>query len=104
MGPGSKIVGNSSAIDELFMPMQSTAERLLASLQSLLSGVIPPGAKVLRNPILPDKAPAAWVVILREGDPRPPEVWLTPPGSCYKHRAGIRVVVDGTPARPRCGL
>jgi len=58
------------------MPAQSTAERLLASLHILLSGAMPPGAKVLRNAILPEKVPAAGVVILRDGDPGPPEVWL----------------------------
>ena len=58
------------------MPTQSTAERLLVSLQTLLSGAMPPGAKVLRNAILPEKMPAAGVVILRDGDPGPPEVWL----------------------------
>ena len=56
------------------MPTQSTAERLLASLHSLLSGAMPPGAKVLRNAILPEKGPAAGVVILRDGDPGQPEV------------------------------
>ncbi|MCD1621139.1 acyl-CoA transferase [Salipiger marinus] len=80
------------------MPTQSTTERLLASLHSLLSGAMPPGAKVLRNAILPEKVPAAGVVILRDGDPGPPEVWLSPPGYYYEHRAEIEVVVDGTPA------
>jgi hypothetical protein len=80
------------------MPTQSTAERLLASLHILLSGAMPPGAKVLRNAILPEKVPAAGVVILRDGDPGPPEVWLSPPGYYYEHRAEIEVVVDGNPA------
>jgi hypothetical protein len=80
------------------MPTQSTAERLLASIHFLLSGAMPPGAKVLRNAILPEKVPAAGVVILRDGDPGPPEVWLSPPGYYYEHRAEIEVVVDGNPA------
>lgn len=80
------------------MPTQSTAERLLASLHSLLSGAMPPGAKVLRNAILPEKVPASGVVILRDGDPGAPEVWLSPLGYYYEHRAEIEVVVDGTPA------
>lgn len=79
------------------MPTQTTAERLLVSLHSLLSGALPPGAKVLRNAILPEKVPAAGVVILRDGDPGPPEVWLSPPGYYYEHRAEIELVVDGTP-------
>jgi hypothetical protein len=56
------------------MPTQSTAERLPVSLHTLLSGAIPPGAKVLRNAILPEKVPAAGVLILGDGDPGPPEV------------------------------
>ncbi|MBC7138990.1 MAG: hypothetical protein H5U17_09615 [Defluviimonas sp.] len=56
------------------MPTQSTAERLLASLHTLLSGAMPPGAKVLRNAILPERVPAAGVVILRDGGSGPPEV------------------------------
>ena len=80
------------------MPQESTAERLLASLYTLLSGTMPPGAKVLRNANLPEKVPAAGVVILRDGDPGPPEVWLSPPGYYYEHRAEIEIVVDGTPA------
>ena len=75
------------------MHTQSTAERLLASLHSLLSGAMPPGAKVLRNAILPEKGPAAGVVILRDRDPGQPEVWLSPPGHYYEHRAEIEVVV-----------
>lgn len=75
------------------MHTQSTAERLLASLHSLLSGAMLPGAKVLRNAILPEKGPAAGVVILRDGDPGQPEVWLSPPGYYYEHRAEIEVVV-----------
>lgn len=77
------------------MPTLSTAERLLASLHSLLSGAMPLGAKVLRNEILPEKVPAAGVVILRDGDLGPPEVWLSPPGYYYEHRAEIEVVADG---------
>lgn len=79
------------------MPTQSTAERLLVSLYTLLSGAMPPGAKVLRNAILPEKVPAAGVVILRDGDPGPPEVWLSPPSYYYEHRAEVEVVVDGNP-------
>ena len=56
------------------MPTRSTAERLLAALDSVLSGAMPPGIKVLRNAILPEKVPGAGVVILRDGDPGPPEV------------------------------
>jgi hypothetical protein len=37
------------------------------------------------------------ITILRDGDPGPPEVWLSPPGYYYEHRAEIEVVVDGTP-------
>ncbi|OHC45152.1 MAG: acyl-CoA transferase [Rhodobacteraceae bacterium GWE1_64_9] len=80
------------------MPTQSTAERLLASLHTLLSATMPQGTKVLRNAILPEKVPAGGVVILRDGDPGPPEVWLSPLGYYYEHRAEIEVVVDGNPA------
>jgi len=80
------------------LPTQSTAERPLASLHILLSGAMPPGAKVLPNAILPETVPAAGVVFLRDGDPEPPEVWLSPPGYYFEHRAEIEVVVDGTPA------
>lgn len=80
------------------MPTQSTAERLLASLHSLLSGAMPLGTKVLRNAILPEKVAATGVVILRDGDPGPPEVWLSPPSYYYEHRAEIEVVVNGNSA------
>ena len=76
------------------MPTQSTAERLLVSLHTLLSGAMPPGAKVLRNAILPEKVPAAGVVILRDGDPGPPEVWLTERDRTDKQRSEDRKV-DG---------
>lgn len=80
------------------MPTQSTAERLLASLHILLSGAKPPSARVLRNTILPEKVPAAGLVILRDGDPGQPEVWLSPPGYYLEHRAEIEVALDGIPA------
>ncbi len=78
--------------------MQSTAKRLLASLHTLFSGAMPPGAKLLHNAILPEKVPVPGVVILRDGDPQPPEAWLSPPSYFFEHWAEIEVVVDGTPA------
>jgi hypothetical protein len=35
---------------------------------------MPPGFKVLRNAILPEKVPGAGVVMLRDRDPGPAEV------------------------------
>jgi|GEM_PF-168170 len=80
------------------MPQQPMAKRLLASLHTPLSGAMPLVARVLRIAILPEKVPAAGVVILRDGDPAPPEVWLSPPSYYYEHRAEIEVVVDGNRA------
>lgn len=78
--------------------MASKSETVLQALHSALVGRMPYGAKVLRNAVLPERVPAAGVMILRDGNPGTPEALMSPPLYVYEHRAEIDVVVEGTEA------
>jgi hypothetical protein len=54
-------------------------------------------ASVRRNEALPEKVPAAGLVIVRDGEPGEPEILLSPVSYLWRHRATLDVVV-GTPA------
>jgi len=45
--------------------------------------------------ILPERAPAVGLLILRDGEPGEPEVTLSPLRYHYQHRAEIEAVVHG---------
>jgi hypothetical protein len=45
--------------------------------------------------ILPERAPAVGLLILRDGEPGEPEVTLSPLRYHYQHRAEIEAVVQG---------
>lgn len=75
--------------------MASTSEQVLAALFSAIAGAMPPGTFVARNALLPERVPAAGVVILRDGEPGEPEFLFSPPLYVYEHRAEIDLVVDG---------
>ena len=50
---------------------------------------------VLRGEVLPERVPAAGLLILRDGEPGEPEVTLSPLRYHYQHRAEIEAVVQG---------
>ena len=67
--------------------MSSRREQVLAALlQPLKSGVT---ATVRRNEVLPERVPAAGLVILRNGDPGEPDVTLNPRTEFYSHRVEV---------------
>lgn len=72
--------------------MPSTRETILTVLHTRLS-VLP--ATALRGEVLPERVPAAGLLILREGEPGEPEVTLSPLRYHYQHRAEIEAVVQG---------
>jgi hypothetical protein len=72
----------------------SVSEAILKALESALEAAKPSGARVLRNEILPERIPAAGLIILRDGSPGDPEALLSPPYYYYEHRAEVDVVVD----------
>lgn len=77
--------------------MASKRETVLQALFGKLDDIA--GPKVLRNETLPERIPAAGILILRDGDPGEPEVLLSPLEYCYQHRAEIELVVEAaTPA------
>ena len=76
--------------------MPSRREQLLAALlQRLQSGL---AATVRRNEVLPEKAPASGLVILRDGDPGEPDVTLNPRSEFYSHRVEIEAYMPRDPA------
>jgi len=52
---------------------------------------------ILRNEVLPERIPAAGLLILRDGQPGEPEVTLSPLRYHWQHRAEIEVFVRGAP-------
>ena len=76
--------------------MPSTRETVLAA---LLARLQPLAAPVLRDEVLPERIPAAGLIILRDGQPGEPEVTLSPLRYHYQHRAELEVVVQAPNGR-----
>ncbi len=81
--------------------MPTRREEVLAALLARLQTM--PGAIVKREEPLPDKIPAAGLVILRDGDPGEPEVLLSPLTYLWQHEAEIELVVQQAPADAATG-
>ena len=71
--------------------MPSTREIILSALHAALQTHAAP---VLRGGILPERVPAAGLLILRDGDPGEPSVTLSPLRYHYQHRAEVEAVVQ----------
>lgn len=71
--------------------MPTTREAVLAALHARLSGL---PATALRDAVLPERIPAAGLIILRDGDPGEPEVTLSPLRYHYRQRAELEVIVQ----------
>jgi len=76
--------------------MPTTREKILAALQARLQ---PLAALVLRDEVLPERIPAAGLIILHDGQPGEPEVTLSPLRYHYQHRAELEVVVQAPNGR-----
>jgi hypothetical protein len=69
-----------------------TPREILAALHARLSAL---PATALRGEVLPERVPAAGLLILRDGDPGEPGTTLSPLTYHYQHRAELEVVVQG---------
>ena len=76
--------------------MTTTRETVLAALLARLS---PLAALSLRDEVLPERIPAAGLIIMRDGQPGEPEVTLSPLRYHYQHRAELEVVVQAGSGR-----
>jgi hypothetical protein len=76
--------------------MPTTRELVLAALYARLQ---PLAALTLRDEVLPERIPAAGLIILRDGQPGEPEVTLSPLRYHYQHRAELEVVVQAGTGR-----
>lgn len=72
--------------------MPNPRETILTALHARLSAL---PATALRGEVLPERVPAAGLLILRDGEPGEPEVTLSPLRYHYQHRAEIEAVVQG---------
>ena len=72
--------------------MPTPRESILTALHTRLSALT---ATTLRGEVLPERVPAAGLMILRDGEPGEPEVTLSPLRYHYQHRAEIEAVVQG---------
>ncbi|OYU38907.1 MAG: acyl-CoA transferase [Pseudorhodobacter sp. PARRP1] len=73
--------------------MPTPRETSLTALHARLSAL---PVTALRGDVLPERVPAAGLMILRDGEPGEPEVTLSPLRYHYQHRAEIEAVVQGT--------
>ena len=71
--------------------MPTTRETILQALHVQLQTQPAP---VLRGEVLPERVPAAGLLILRDGDPGEPAATLSPLRYPYQHRAEIEAVVQ----------
>ncbi len=76
--------------------MPTARETILAALHARLQ---PLSALVMRDEVLPERIPAAGLIILRDGQPGEPEVTLSPLRYHYQHRAELEVVVQASNGR-----
>ncbi|GAA0300605.1 acyl-CoA transferase [Rhodovulum strictum] len=76
--------------------MPTTRKTVLAALHARLQ---PLAALTLRDEVLPERIPAAGLIILRDGQPGEPEVTLSPLRYHYQHRAELEVVVQAGTSR-----
>jgi hypothetical protein len=76
--------------------MPSTRETVLSALHALLQTQPAP---VLRGAVLPERVPAAGLLILRDGDQGEPAVTLSPLRYHYQHHAEIEAVVQAGTGR-----
>ncbi len=71
--------------------MPTTRETILAALHARLQTL---AATVLRDEVLSEHIPPAGLIILRDGQPREPEVTMSPLRYHYQHRAELEVIVQ----------
>ena len=76
--------------------MPTTRETVLTALHARLQ---PLAALTLRDEVLPERIPAAGLIILRDGQPGEPEVTLSPLRYHYQHRAELEIVVQAGSGR-----
>ena len=76
--------------------MPTIREAILAALYARLQSL---AALTLRDEVLPERIPAAGLIILRDGQPGEPEVTLSPLRYHYQHRAELEVVVQASNGR-----
>lgn len=76
--------------------MVTTSETVLAALHARLQ---PLAALTLRDEVLPERIPAAGLIILRDGQPGEPEVTLSPLRYHFQHRAELEVVIQAGTGR-----
>lgn len=74
----------------------SRREQILAALSVVLAGQV--AVPVRRNEVLPEKVPAAGLVILRDGEPGEPDITLNPRTEFYAHRVELEVYVPRDPS------
>lgn len=72
--------------------MTTKREAVLAALHLRLQTL---AATILRNEVLPEKIPAAGLLIMRDGQPGEPEVTLSPLRYHWQHRVEIEAFVRG---------
>ena len=72
--------------------MPTLRETILTALHARLQTL---SATAPRGEVLPERIPAAGLVILRDGDPGEPEVTMSPLRYHFEHKAELEVVVQG---------
>jgi hypothetical protein len=77
--------------------MSTKREQVLAALFAVVDGIV--GPSVLRNEILPEKIPAAGLIVMRDGTPVIEEAVLSPLSYIILHTVEIECAVQGANGR-----
>lgn len=75
--------------------MPTPRETILAALHARLSAL---RGTAFRGEVLPERVPVEGLLILRHGEPREPEVTLSPLAYHYQHRAEVEADLPAGPA------
>ena len=70
------------------------SEQVAAALMAALSYNLPGGAELKRNETVPQRIARGGLIMLHDGDPGEPEVYLSPVTYAYEHRFEADVMVD----------
>jgi len=82
------------------MMVASRREQVLDAVKALIAAALPT-AEVKRNLAKPERIPPGGLVIVRDGDPGEPDIFLSPLTHVYTHRIPIEVAAYETSSEMR---
>lgn len=79
------------------------SEQIALALLAAIGANLPPGAEVKRNETVPQRIARGGLIMLHDGEPGEPEVYLSPLAYAFQHRFEADVMIDLPQASERDG-